>query len=350
MKKKTLIALAALSATAGAFAQSSVTIYGMLDASVAYVDNANAAKKSLTSVNDSALVSSRWGFRGTEDIGGGLKANFNLESDVNTGTGAVSSDQVFRRAAWVSLSSATWGELRLGRTMSTAIANSQGGVVAPGNAIGVSAALANGTGADFFPNNAISYYSPVISGVQGVVQYAPDEKASTLTDAEKVGGGRKLYSSLSYTTADLRLSASYADIKAAEGFTPTAKSRGRTWYNVNALYTVGAAKFGVTYYDIDHDEVAGATPDNSGYGVSAGYQLNPQTLLAATLVKSQQDSSLLNLQARYSLSKRTTMYAMISRADNGNKGVNFTPMYQDLSGGTPNTTQTGVALGVIHTF
>lgn len=66
--KKTLIAVAALSATAGAFAQSSVTLYGILDASVGYVNKANLEGKSATYMNDSALQSSYWGIRGSEDI------------------------------------------------------------------------------------------------------------------------------------------------------------------------------------------------------------------------------------------------------------------------------------------
>lgn len=66
--KKTLIAVAALSATAGAFAQSSVTLYGILDASVGYVNKANVEGKSATYMNDSALQSSYWGIRGSEDI------------------------------------------------------------------------------------------------------------------------------------------------------------------------------------------------------------------------------------------------------------------------------------------
>ena len=108
--KKTLVALAALSATAGALAQSSVTIYGTLDASVAYVNKSTLAVKnsadkvigyeagkSVVLLNDSAITTSRWGMRGTEDLGGGLKANFNLESDVNMGTGANNPAGMFRR-------------------------------------------------------------------------------------------------------------------------------------------------------------------------------------------------------------------------------------------------------------
>ena len=69
--KKTIVALAALSATAGVFAQSSVSIYGTLDASVAYVKNpADNTGKSATYLNDSAISTSRWGMRGSEDLGG----------------------------------------------------------------------------------------------------------------------------------------------------------------------------------------------------------------------------------------------------------------------------------------
>lgn len=97
--KKTLVALAAVSAAAGAFAQSNVTIYGTLDASVAYVKNStDNTGKSATYLNDSAISTSRWGMRGTEDLGGGLKANFNLESDVNMGTGANNPAGMFRRS------------------------------------------------------------------------------------------------------------------------------------------------------------------------------------------------------------------------------------------------------------
>ena len=120
--KKTLVALAAVSAAAGAFAQSNVTIYGTLDASVAYVKNpTDNTGKSATYLNDSAISTSRWGIRGTEDLGGGMKANFNLESDVNMGTGANNPAGMFRRSAYVSLASDHYGELRLGRATSVAV-------------------------------------------------------------------------------------------------------------------------------------------------------------------------------------------------------------------------------------
>ena len=109
--KKTLVALAAL-ASASAFAQSSVTLYGVLDASIENVKGT----KSVTQVSSDNLASSRLGFRGVEDIGGGLKGKFVLETAVKVDTGANGggTTRFFDRAAWVSLEGA-YGELRLGR-------------------------------------------------------------------------------------------------------------------------------------------------------------------------------------------------------------------------------------------
>jgi general bacterial porin, GBP family len=82
--KKSLFALAALTAFAGAAqAQSSVTLYGILDTGVAYNNNASTAGSSTAAV-DGILNTSRWGFKGTEDLGGGLKANFVLLNHVQT--------------------------------------------------------------------------------------------------------------------------------------------------------------------------------------------------------------------------------------------------------------------------
>lgn len=349
--KKTLVALAALSATAGAFAQSSVTLYGILDASVGYVNKANAAGKSAVYMSDSALQSSYWGLRGSEDIGGGLKVNFNLQSDVRTDTGAGNAD-FFRREANVSLVSATYGELRLGRTMSPTIANAQGGVVTPGNSIGVSSAVATGTSLDFFTKNAITYYSPVLSGVRATLQYSPGEVAGDS------GASRKMAGSLVYTDGALRLGAAAQQVEGNDGETS------RTWYNVNGQYTWGAFKLGAGWYKVDQGDTtdtcgsAGSNPDvcrvasipsSHGYNLSVGYQINPQAIVSATYVHNNQDSSLLNLQARYALSKRTTTYAMIAMADNGAKGVNFTP-YMFAVSGLADKKQSALVLGVIHAF
>ena len=140
--------------------------------------------------------------------------------------------------------------------------------------------------------------------------------------------------SLVYSDAGLRLGAAAQQVEGSDGETS------RTWYNVNGQYTWGALKLGAGWYKIDQGDTtdlcggAGANadvcrvasvPSSHGYNLSVGYQVTPQAIVSATYVHNNQDSSLLNLQARYALSKRTTTYAMFALADNGAKGVNFTP-------------------------
>ena len=115
--KKSLLALAVLGAFAGAAsAQSSVTLFGILDANAHFVKNDGQSRK--LSLDDSGINSSRLGFRGVEDLGGGLKAAFWLEAGLNIGTGVEGStaaaSKVFNRRSTVSLLSGA-GELRLGR-------------------------------------------------------------------------------------------------------------------------------------------------------------------------------------------------------------------------------------------
>src|SRR5512137_1852988 len=120
--KKSALALAVLGAFAGAAsAQSSVTLFGVVDVNMRYVNNDSTAY----SLSQDGMASSRLGFRGVEDLGGGMKASFWLEGalgpDTGTGTSSYGSGSttgpgglMFRRRSTVSLSN-QWGELRLGR-------------------------------------------------------------------------------------------------------------------------------------------------------------------------------------------------------------------------------------------
>jgi predicted porin len=126
----TLAALCAATATltGAAHAQSSVTVYGILDVTVRYADNAAAGGASLKTVGDGAYTGSRLGFRGTEDLGGGLKAFFNIEQGIdpssgtlqqatttaNYGQGLAPNGRAWGRASLVGLST-PFGTLALGR-------------------------------------------------------------------------------------------------------------------------------------------------------------------------------------------------------------------------------------------
>ncbi|MGO4157634.1 porin [Cupriavidus sp. YAF13] len=114
MKMKWIAAVAALAA-GGAYAQSSVTLYGLLDAGIEYQNNQPGGGHSVTRLTSGNLSGSRWGLRGAEDLGGGLKGVFVLESGFNLDTGtSAQGGRLFGRNAYVGLQS-QWGNMTLGR-------------------------------------------------------------------------------------------------------------------------------------------------------------------------------------------------------------------------------------------
>ncbi|HEY1611589.1 MAG TPA: porin, partial [Paraburkholderia sp.] len=97
------------------FAQSSVTLYGVADVSMRYLTNANANNDGKLFMTNGAITNSRFGLKGTEDLGGGLKAIFDLESGINLQDGSFAdTGRLFNRAAYVGLDS-QYGTLTLGR-------------------------------------------------------------------------------------------------------------------------------------------------------------------------------------------------------------------------------------------
>lgn len=120
MNRKTMALLLALSSSSGGWAQTSnVTLYGTADLGLRSTSGLSAANApipgSSQAVNSGILSASRWGLRGSEDLGGGLKAEFNLESAIAMDTGAQgNSARYFDRAAWLGLAG-TWGRLTAGR-------------------------------------------------------------------------------------------------------------------------------------------------------------------------------------------------------------------------------------------
>src|SRR3569833_3366267 len=116
--KKSLLALAVLGAFAGvAQAQTSVTIYGSIDGGVRRVTNTTSTGQNTLGFSANGTYNSnRLGFKGVEDLGGGMNAHFTLENGFNSGTGGLnnSSSILFERGAFVGLGG-TWGSVDLGR-------------------------------------------------------------------------------------------------------------------------------------------------------------------------------------------------------------------------------------------
>ena len=111
MKKATLAVAVLAASTSAAWAQSSVTLYGIVDAAVRYTTNNNGAQKQLV---PGGLSESRLGINVTEDMGGGLKALANMEHRLNSDNGTVAAND-FWRQAWVGVQSNEFGQIRLGR-------------------------------------------------------------------------------------------------------------------------------------------------------------------------------------------------------------------------------------------
>ena len=202
--KKSLFALAALGAFAtAAQAQSTVTLYGNFDTSVAYLTGLQAATAStITNASnsittgdgfgyiDSSWATSSWGMRGSEDLGGGMKANFHLESDILTNTGNTHSAGLFRRAANVSLADAKLGEVFLGRRGNAYI-------LATGQMLPVSGNTAHqwrnvilsSVGDQI--SNSVTYATPTIMATNVVVQYGMNNTIDNVLNARTFSSDRQ---------------------------------------------------------------------------------------------------------------------------------------------------------------
>ena len=139
--KKTLVAIAALAAF-GAQAQSSVTLYGQFDAGVYSLKNIDSltGAKSATVYGDGATFSNILGFKGTEDMGGGLKAGFDFQTDVQTNNGGTNTAGLFRRQANGSIASNQYGELKFGVTTNPIIATNGALMPVSGNSVSTATA------------------------------------------------------------------------------------------------------------------------------------------------------------------------------------------------------------------
>lgn len=180
--KKSLIALAVLAASGAAMAQSSVTLYGVADIGFARVDNGTNAVNRLDSGN---LNGSRWGLKGVEDLGGGLKAIFTMESGFLLDSGAqASGTSFFNRQSFVGVSSG-FGTLKFGRQMNALYSNVSTFDPFANALAGDSARLLNYQGSR--TDNAITY-AYAASGFRGEVQYAFGEVVGNNTASRTIGG------------------------------------------------------------------------------------------------------------------------------------------------------------------
>jgi predicted porin len=348
--KKHIAALAVLAAaSASASAQSSVTLFGIVDAGVRYVKNGDDKVKSLSS---NGANTSRLGFRGVEDLGDGLKAGFWLETGLNPDTGTTSdSTRFWNRRSTVSLSG-NFGEVRLGRDFTptyTGVSDydvfGDNGVAAFGKfAPKLGTAVDTNTRAD----NQASYFLPGgLGGFYGQVSVAAGEG----TAGKKYAGGRA-----GYATGPLDVSVSLGQTTVAPDATGEDKFK---QYSAGGSYDFGVVKllgFVSQYKYSDLKLVVasiGADVPVGGQGtVRVSYMnANASGTTAAGVSTAANDANQFAIGYLYDLSKRTALYTTVARVNN--KGLaNFT-VDSNPPLPSPNTQSkdsTGFEVGIRHRF
>jgi predicted porin len=391
--KKSLIALAALATVAtAAQAQSSVTIYGVMDMGVASVSGvatgatttAGAATSRVTGLQNGGLATSRLGFRGTEDLGGGLKANFNLEAEVlgDTGSQKSTADALFARASWVGLSG-NQGEVQLGRMNTFAYGQGAKFDAMGGNNFG--GYIASGVYGYVRIENAVTYLSPKVNGVQlglqtGTRTASASYPGSTITNygevAGETGGNRNTAGMLTYDNGPLEASLTYGEQKDSAGLKMSDVTTAFARYSFGNVKVVVGHMYQATQRKADSG--AGTSTAVSGtdttktkntfvganYSLAANLTLNGifQQIETTTVAGVNQKPQIYSAGLNYALSKRTTVYGLVAQSnqDNGSKQsfVNGGKFNYTNSAGTDTAglaavadkNMTGWMVGVRHTF
>jgi predicted porin len=325
--KKSLLALAVLGAFAGvAQAQTSVTIYGSFDAGVRNQRDQDAAGHSKTTMSSNGTYNSnRLGFKGVEDLGGGLNAHFTLEQGFNSGTGDLdtktTTNKLFNRSAFVGLGG-QWGSLDLGRQYTVAFKtvgaydpfNYKYTGIIPLAGASVSAGVRN--------DNDIQY-TGTFGPITGRAEYAL---------GENVGGGSTNSAAAvgaTYANGPLSFGAAYTKRKpnllnatgaaATLGTANSAAQDNRHW-TVGGAFTFGPGRIAAGYANEKQDVVRGENKQRNAW-VGGSYDITPALGLTAAYYNTKVDTAgpdgkrnLFIVGATYALSKRTNFYADIDYA------------------------------------
>ncbi|WP_144139627.1 porin [Paraburkholderia sp. BCC1884] len=340
---KKLLALAAGVASScvfnAAYAQSSVTLYGIIDNGLEYQ---NAGAGAVVRAVSGGLFASRYGLKGSEDIGGGLRINFQLEQGFSGVTGAASnSAAAFNRQAWVGVSG-NFGEARFGlqNTPQYIFMNPE---LDPVAVMSIGSPMNNFNSLTVRVNNAISYFTPTVYGLSAQFMVAMRDTTTRPTN------GIQFYNAAArYVNGQFRAAAAYEQAANATG---TSILR---IFNAGTSMGVGAARFYLAY----HTE---RQTDNSVkrdvYEVSGSYSFTPADQLSLMYGYAHDregqgnNAQQVGLTYSYSLSKRTTLYGSAGFIQNRHQ-AHFTLNGTGYAGiaVAPGADTRGVTIGLLHRF
>jgi predicted porin len=323
-----------------------VTLYGILDTFVGYTNA--GGKGAQTAEQSGGLYASRIGFKGSENLGGGLRATFNLENGILTNNGsATDSTLAFSRSAWVGLAS-RYGEVRFGRQNSALLIMHSKFDAFNGGTYG--SLLHNASTFSFRYDNMITYWSPNVAGF-------------TFSGGVSLGGQTSPHDALNayvgavdFQRGPIYLGVSHAEQNGANGEVLT-----------KTTFAGGSYQFGnlTGYFGFYRGNNLGANLNtnvegkyHSVYWLSAGYLVTPALRVTAGVgyvedsTAQHNNAGEISLGTFYNLSKRTLLYATVARLVNRHGAT-----YALIGNGpfTPNTPArgegvTGAQLGIVQFF
>jgi predicted porin len=392
MKTKSNLMLAgaaamSIGAMSNVHAQTNVTIYGVLDD--AFVYSSNQGGHANVYQRNGNLVGSKLGFKGTEDLGGGLQALFVLESGFNVDDGSASSAGVlFNRQSFVGLSNPI-GTVTAGRQYTPYYL-----FVGP---VGPTSSLTGATGAHpgdidgldttIRINNSVTYTSPIFGGAQASAQYGMGEIAGASNS------GATYSAALKYEMSALRLALGYLNMKngptqgatfdsrASGSFSASPINKGYLsagsvqYLAAGARYKIGSLELGLNGSNVQYKPTSASlfthTATFNTLGFLATYQLTPTVFVsggysytkekAANGITDPARYQQIALEQTYSFSPRTAVYLLeayqyakgrtLGAAGMGNP-VSAVAVVGDSQTGTPSSgnNQTVVMLGIRHAF
>ena len=312
--KKTVLAFAALASMSGAaLAQSSVTAFGIIDLAARSLKGADSVKY----LSNEGRATSRLGFRGVEDLGGGLKASFHIETHVNADDGSVGGN-FWQRRATVSLLGG-FGELRLGRDKATTrtLLDAYDPFGTSGMP-GLNRLITDGVDRNRLDNGVI-YFLPSMGGVYGSVGVTAGEGANSASTQRSVSGR------LGYKAGAFDVSGAYGEFGSSNKLKITA---------LGGSYDFGGFKLAGAWID-----PAGAA---KGFVIGGTVRLGTVSLLAEFARDTNADDTDFLLEAKYPLSKRTFAYAAYLQDGKKKNGA--------FNAATVGKNVNGFGLGIRHNF
>jgi predicted porin len=346
-----VLAIAVIGTTGAAHAQTAIVLYGIADGGLRFDHSAIGTLKSMTSGGESQT---RWGIRGNEDLGGGLKAIFNFEQDFDMGdssvdqgavtpttpsspvNGVAGSSRLFGRRAIVGLNSLQFGEIRVGRDTTPffnfwvpadAFAN---GTTGRANAIAV------GNTPRF--DNAISYDTPSYNGFQfkGMVRLG-ESTTNNLTQATK-GGGEADSFSLTYAKGPIYFGVATLHVKSAVDAGPAPLNNPVHSQTAGGSYDLGFVQFFALFFhtksqttkQISYD--VGAVVPVGAWRFTGAVARVDNKFTANNSTLHNNDANFVALGVNYALSKRTDIYSSWSKFINQG-GAQFVPQDQGDANG-----------------